>query len=64
MIQRMGRVLRAERNARMAMFIVVYATNTTEDITQSDGAEGCLDLIVQHADSTTAFQAHATALTC
>src|SRR5699024_5718026 len=51
MIQRMGRVLRLKSDGRSATFIVVYAENTVEDITQNDGREGCLDLIVQSADS-------------
>lgn len=50
MIQRMGRVLRLKRDGRKATFIVVYAMNTAEDLTETDGAEGCLDLIVESAD--------------
>ena len=51
MIQRMGRVLRLKSDGRSATFIVVYAEHTVDDITQNDGREGCLDLIVQSADS-------------
>lgn len=51
MIQRMGRVLRLKPDGGRATFIVVYAEDTVEDITQNDGQEGCLDLIVQSADS-------------
>ncbi|GAA4129681.1 hypothetical protein GCM10022215_42490 [Nocardioides fonticola] len=53
MIQRMGRVLRLKGDGRRATFIVVYAEDTAEDITRNDGAEGCLDLIVESADSVT-----------
>ncbi|MFC4784333.1 DEAD/DEAH box helicase family protein [Nocardioides sp. MAHUQ-72] len=51
MIQRMGRVLRLKADRRKATFIVVYAENTAEDLTLTDGAEGCLDLIVESAGS-------------
>lgn len=51
MIQRMGRVLRLKRDRRKATFVVVYAINTVEDLTAHDGAEGCLDLIIESADS-------------
>lgn len=50
MIQRMGRVLRLKPDGRKATFVVVYATNTAEDLTKTDGSEGCLDLIVESAD--------------
>lgn len=50
MIQRMGRVLRLKRGGGKATFIVVYAKNTVEDLTQHDGVEGCLDLIISTAD--------------
>lgn len=50
MIQRMGRVLRLKPDGRKAAFVVVYATNTAEDLTKTDGTEGCLDLIVESAD--------------
>lgn len=53
MIQRMGRVLRLKPDGRKATFIVVYAEDTAEDITRTDGAEGCLDLIVESADAVT-----------
>jgi len=53
MIQRMGRVLRLKTDGRKATFIVVYAADTAEDITRTDGAEGCLDLIVESADTVT-----------
>lgn len=55
MIQRMGRVLRLKPDGRTATFVVVYATNTAEDLTKTDGTEGCLDLIVESADSVTAL---------
>lgn len=51
MIQRMGRVLRLKADGHSATFIVVYARNTVEDLTLNDGQEGCLDLIMQSADS-------------
>jgi superfamily II DNA or RNA helicase len=51
MIQRMGRVLRLKPNEGKATFIVVYATNTVEDLNQHTGVEGCLDLIIEAADS-------------
>ncbi|GAB4005073.1 DEAD/DEAH box helicase family protein [Nocardioides ultimimeridianus] len=51
MIQRMGRVLRLKADGRKATFVVVFATGTAEDLTDADGAEGCLDLIVETADS-------------
>ena len=51
MIQRMGRVLRLKQDGRKATFVVVYARGTTEDLTRTDGREGCLDLIAAHADS-------------
>ena len=51
MIQRMGRVLRLKPDEGKATFIVVYAKNTVEDLTHNDGAEGCLDLIIEAADS-------------
>lgn len=51
MIQRMGRVLRLKKDRRHATFVVVYARNTVEDITQHAGNEGCLDLIVETAES-------------
>lgn len=59
MIQRMGRVLRLKSDGRRATFVVVYAEGTVEDITQNDGQEGCLDLIVQSADSVTHIEADA-----
>ncbi|MFE6507639.1 DEAD/DEAH box helicase family protein [Nocardioides sp. NPDC057767] len=55
MIQRMGRVLRLKRDGRKATFIVVYAMNTAEDLTETDGTEGCLDLIVENADQVQAL---------
>lgn len=55
MIQRMGRVLRLKKDGRKATFVVVYARGTTEDLTQTDGHEGCLDLITAHADSVEAL---------
>lgn len=51
MIQRMGRVLRWKPDGRKATFIVVYARNTAEDLSEANGQEGCLDLIVEAADS-------------
>lgn len=51
MIQRMDRVLRLKKDGRKATFVVVYARGTTEDVTQTDSREGCLDLITEHADS-------------
>lgn len=51
MIQRMGRVLRLKKDGRRATFVVVYARNTIEDVTQHAGDEGCLDLIIETADS-------------
>lgn len=51
MIQRMGRVLRAKPDGRSATFVVVYARDTVEDLSRSDGQEGCLDLIVGSASS-------------
>lgn len=51
MIQRMGRVLRLKPDGGKATFIVVYAQNTIEDLTANDGVEGCLDLIVEAADT-------------
>ena len=51
MIQRMGRVLRLKPDGRKATFVVVYARGTAEDLEISDGAESCLDLIVECADS-------------
>jgi hypothetical protein len=51
MIQRMGRVLRLKQDGRRATFVVVYARHTSEDLSVSDGAEGCLDLIVGSADT-------------
>lgn len=51
MIQRMGRVLRLKHDRRSATFVVVYARNTVEDLTQEDGQEGCLDLILASASS-------------
>lgn len=51
MIQRMGRVLRLKGDGRKATFILVYARNTAEDLSISDGEEGCLDLIVETADN-------------
>ncbi|KRE61573.1 DEAD/DEAH box helicase family protein [Nostocoides sp. Soil756] len=56
MIQRMGRVLRQKPDGRKATFVVVYAKDTAEDLTQSNGEEGCLDLIVDAADSVTTFE--------
>jgi superfamily II DNA or RNA helicase len=50
MIQRMGRVLRLKADGGHATFIVVYAKDTVEDLTQNDGQEGCLDLIIGSAD--------------
>lgn len=51
MIQRMGRVLRLKPDGRKATFIVVYARGTAEDLSRANGQEGCLDLIVDAADS-------------
>lgn len=51
MIQRMGRVLRLKADGRKATFIVVFARNTNEDLTRESGAEGCLDMIIESADS-------------
>lgn len=51
MIQRMGRVLRVKADGGHATFIVVYAQNTVEDLTQNDGQEGCLDLVMASADA-------------
>jgi superfamily II DNA or RNA helicase len=51
MIQRMGRVLRLKPDEGKATFIVVYAKNTVEDLNQNTGVEGCLDLIIEAADS-------------
>lgn len=51
MIQRMGRVLRLKADGGHATFIVVYAKDTVEDLTHSDGQEGCLDLIMGSADA-------------
>lgn len=45
MIQRMGRVLRLKPNDGKATFVVVYAKDTVEDLSQHTGVEGCLDLI-------------------
>ncbi len=56
MIQRMGRVLRQKLDGRKATFVVVYAKDTAEDLTRSNGEEGCLDLIVDAADSVTTFE--------
>lgn len=50
MIQRMGRVLRRKADGRKATFVVVYARDTAEDLSGSDGQEGALDLIVESAD--------------
>lgn len=55
MIQRMGRVLRLKKDEGKATFIVVYATNTVEDLSQHAGAEGCLDLIIEAADTVEEF---------
>jgi superfamily II DNA or RNA helicase len=62
MIQRMGRVLRLKEDGRKATFIVVYAKNTAEDITRTDGAEGCLDLIVESANTVTHLVANGNRL--
>ena len=51
MIQRMGRVLRLKPDGGKARFVVVYARGTVEDLDESKGEEGCLDLIVESADS-------------
>jgi superfamily II DNA or RNA helicase len=51
MIQRMGRVLRLKPNDGKATFVVVYAKDTVEDLSQHTGVEGCLDLIIEAADS-------------
>ncbi len=51
MIQRMGRVLRRKRDGRPARFVLVYAAGTVEDVSAHSGEEGCLDLLVGHADS-------------
>lgn len=51
MIQRMGRVLRLKADGRKATFVIVYAKNTVEDVTEGDGVAGCLDLLVDTADS-------------
>ena len=51
MIQSMGRVLRLKQDGRKATFVVVYARNTAEDLSKESGQEGCLDLIVEAADS-------------
>jgi superfamily II DNA or RNA helicase len=51
MIQRMGRVLRWKSDGRSATFVVVYAIDTHEDLTQTTGQEGCLDLILATASS-------------
>lgn len=51
MIQRMGRVLRLKPGGGKATFVVVYALGTAEDLSVGDGAESCLDLIVESADT-------------
>lgn len=51
MIQRMGRVLRRKNDGRPARFVLVYAAGTVEDVSAHSGEEGCLDLLVRHADS-------------
>lgn len=51
MIQRMGRVLRRKADGRKATFVVVYARDTAEDLSDCDGQEGALDLIVESADN-------------
>lgn len=53
MIQRMGRVLRLKPDGSKATFVVVFAKDTVEDLTANDGAEGCLDLIIEAADEVT-----------
>lgn len=51
MTQRMGRVLRRKSDGRAARFLVVYAQDTVEDLSQASGAEGCLDLLWEHAQT-------------
>ncbi|NHN54824.1 DEAD/DEAH box helicase family protein [Calidifontibacter sp. DB0510] len=59
MIQRMGRVLRLKADRRKATFFVIYAIHTAEDLTETNGDEGCLDLIVESADKVTSFAVRA-----
>lgn len=51
MIQRMGRILRLKKDRRKATFIIIYAKNTTEDLTENGGREGFLDVVTESADS-------------
>ena len=51
MIQRMGRVLRRKNDERGAVFIILFARNTTEDPTRNDPDDGHLSLVFKHAET-------------